>query len=155
MTEEKLVEKLKEKGLTVSTAESCTGGMVAMMITSVSGASEVFKYGAVTYANETKQKVLSVSGDTLGALGAVSAETALQMAQGVRKTMGADIGVSVTGVAGPSMSEGKPVGLVYVGVSSDRISHVSENHFSGNREEIRRQAAEKALCLALEAADEA
>lgn len=155
MTEEKLVEKLKEKGLTVSTAESCTGGMVAMMITSVSGASEVFKYGAVTYANETKQKVLSVSGDTLGALGAVSAETALQMAQGVRKTMGADIGVSVTGVAGPSMSEGKPVGLVYIGVSSDRMSHVSENRFSGNREEIRRQAAEKALCLALEAADEA
>ena len=152
MTASRLVEILKEKKLTVSTAESCTGGMVAQLITSVSGASEVFKYGAVTYANETKEKVLGVKAGTLSEYGAVSHETAREMAEGVRETMDADIGVSVTGLAGPSPAEGKEVGLVYIGISSDFGTFSIENHFSGSRDDIRRASADKAISLAFEEA---
>lgn len=155
-TEEfKLIELLLKKGLTVSTAESCTGGMVAARLTSVSGASGAFPFGAVTYCNEAKNKVLGVSGKTLDAFGAVSAETAKEMAENVRKIMGTDIGISVTGVAGPNSSEGKPIGLVYTAVSGEAYSAVAENHFSGDRESIRKQAADTVLQMALRAAEEA
>ena len=147
-----LIETLLSKNATVATAESCTGGMVAARLTSVSGASGAFKYGAVTYCNEAKNAVLSVSAKTLGEHGAISAETAKEMAQGVRKIMGAEIGVSVTGNAGPGAAENKPVGLVFVGVSSDAYSAVLENHFEGDRLAVREQAADAALELALAAA---
>lgn len=147
-----LVAALRAAGATVSTAESCTGGLVAARITSVSGASEAFKYGAVTYCNEAKNKILGVKKETLDSFGAVSAETAAEMAAGVRKIMNAEIGVSVTGLAGPNGGEGKPVGLVYVAVNSDNYSEVTENHFSGDRISVRNQAADKALELALRAA---
>lgn len=147
-----LVAALRAAGASVSTAESCTGGLVAARITSVSGASEAFKYGTVTYCNEAKNKILGVKKETLDSFGAVSAETAAEMAAGVRKIMNAEIGVSVTGLAGPNGGEGKPVGLVYVAVNSDNYSEVTENHFSGDRISVRNQAADKALELALRAA---
>ena len=147
-----LVAALRAAGASVSTAESCTGGLVAARITSVSGASEAVKYGAVTYCNEAKNKILGVKKETLDSFGAVSAETAAEMAAGVRKIMNAEIGVSVTGLAGPNGGEGKPVGLVYVAVNSDNYSEVTENHFSGDRISVRNQAADKALELALRAA---
>ena len=147
-----LVATLRAAGATVSTAESCTGGLVAARITSVSGASEAFKYGAVTYCNEAKNKILGVEKETLETLGAVSAKTAAEMAAEVRKIMNAEIGVSVTGLAGPNGGEGKPVGLVFVAVNSDKYSEVTENHFSGDRISVRNQAADKALQLALMAA---
>lgn len=147
-----LVAALRAAGASVSTAESCTGGLVAARITSVSGASEAFKYGAVTYCNEAKNKILGVEKETLDSFGAVSAETAAEMAAGVRKIMNAEIGVSVTGLAGPNGGEGKPVGLVFVAVNSDNYSEVTENHFSGDRISVRNQAADKALELALRAA---
>ena len=147
-----LVAMLRAAGATISTAESCTGGLVAARITGVSGASEAFKYGAVTYCNDAKNKILGVQKETLDSYGAVSAETAAEMAAGVRKIMNAEIGVSVTGLAGPNSGEGKPVGLVYVAVNSDKYSEVAENHFSGDRNSVRNQSADKALELALAAA---
>ena len=148
-----LIKMLLDKKATVATAESCTGGMVAARLTSVSGASGAFKYGAVTYCNEAKNVLLGVSTETLDEHGAISAETAKEMAEGIRKVMGADIGISVTGNAGPGAAEEKPVGLVFVGVSSENFSAVLENHFEGDRVSVREQAADSALALALSAAE--
>lgn len=148
-----LIKMLLDKKATVATAESCTGGMVAARLTSVSGASGAFKYGGVTYCNEAKHVLLGVSTETLDEHGAISAETAKEMSEGIRKVMNADIGISVTGNAGPGAAENKPVGLVFIGVSSDNYSAVLENHFEGDRCSIREQAADKALSLALSAAE--
>ena len=148
-----LIKMLLDKKATVATAESCTGGMVAARLTSVSGASGAFKYGAVTYCNEAKNIMLGVSTETLDEHGAISAETAKEMAEGIRKVMNADIGVSVTGNAGPCAAEEKPVGLVYIGVSSENYSAVLKNHFEGDRVSVREQAADSALLLALSAAE--
>lgn len=148
-----LIRMLLDKKATVATAESCTGGMVAARLTSVSGASGAFKYGAVTYCNEAKNILLGVSTETLDEHGAISAETAKEMAEGIRKVMGADIGVSVTGNAGPGAAEEKPVGLVFVGVSSEKYSAVLENRFEGDRVSVREQAADAALLLALSTAE--
>lgn len=116
--EEAVIEKLKEKHIKVATAESCTGGLIAKRITDVPGASEVFDCGIISYANEIKHRVLSVSEDDLNKYGAVSEPVARQMAQGALKVSGADIAVSVTGIAGPdSDSTNKPVGLVYIGLA--------------------------------------
>lgn len=148
-----LIKTLLDKNATIATAESCTGGMVAARLTSVSGASGAFKYGAVTYSNEAKHTAIGVSTETLDEHGAISAETAMEMAKGVRKLLNADIGVSVTGNAGPGAAENKPVGLVYIGISSDGYSAVLENHFSGDRISVREQAADAAISLALSAAE--
>ena len=116
--EEAVIEKLKEKQMKVATAESCTGGLIAKRITDVPGASEVFDCGIISYANEIKHRVLGVSEDDLKKYGAVSEPVARQMAQGALKVSGADIAVSVTGIAGPdSDSTNKPVGLVYIGLA--------------------------------------
>lgn len=116
--EEAVIEKLKEKNMKVATAESCTGGLIAKRITDVPGASEVFDCGIISYANEIKHRVLGVSEDDLNKYGAVSEPVARQMAQGALKVSGADIAVSVTGIAGPdSDSTNKPVGLVYIGLA--------------------------------------
>ena len=114
-----VVEKLKEKHMTVAFAESCTGGLISKRITDVPGASEVFGFGFCTYANEAKMKILGVKEETLAAHGAVSEETASEMAQGALKVSGADIAVAVTGIAGPGGgTPEKPVGLVYMGVAT-------------------------------------
>lgn len=116
--EEAVIEKLKEKHMKVATAESCTGGLIAKRITDVPGASEVFDCGIISYANEIKHRVLGVSEADLNKYGAVSEPVARQMAQGALKVSGADIAVSVTGIAGPdSDSTNKPVGLVYIGLA--------------------------------------
>lgn len=116
--EEAVVERLKSRNLKVATAESCTGGLIAKRITDISGSSQIFECGIVSYANEIKHKVLGVSADDLERYGAVSEPVAKQMAQGALRVSGADIAVSVTGIAGPeSDSTNKPVGLIYIGLA--------------------------------------
>lgn len=125
--EEAVVGMLKEHHLKVATAESCTGGLIAKRITDVPGASEVFECGIISYANGIKHKVLGVNEDDLNKYGAVSEPVAKQMAQGALKVSGADIAVSVTGIAGPdSDSTGKPVGLVYIGLADKENVWVRE-----------------------------
>ena len=115
--EQVVVQTLRDKGLHVATAESCTAGLIAKRLTDIPGASAVFDCGVVTYSNECKQKLIGVSEDTLRQHGAVSAETAEEMACGVLRLSGADIAVAVTGVAGPGCSERKPAGLIFLGVA--------------------------------------
>lgn len=114
---EKIVVLLKEAGLTVSSAESCTGGLISAAITSVAGASEVFELGITSYSSQKKIDVLGVKKETVSTYGAISRQTAREMASRVRKLAGADIGVSVTGVAGPDPSEGKAPGTVYIAIA--------------------------------------
>ncbi len=130
--QEVVVEKLIDKKLKVATAESCTGGLVSERITRVSGASGVFDCGICSYSNGIKHKVLGVSKETLAVLGAVSAETAIQMAEGVKKLSGADIGISTTGIAGPlGGTPEKPVGLVYVGVCTENKAYSLKLNLGG------------------------
>lgn len=147
-----LVAVLAEKGLTVSCAESCTGGLVAKRITDVAGASSVFVGGVVTYTNEMKERLLGVKHETLLKHTAVSEQVAAQMAEGVRERLGTDIGISTTGYAGPGGGDEKnPIGTVYVGISSEKGTSVTRFAFSGmrSREYIRTLAAGRALLLAL------
>ncbi len=150
------VRLLKQKGLKAATAESCTGGLVSERITQVSGASKVFECGICTYSNQMKASILGVKCETLQKYGAISKETAAEMAAGIRRVSGADIGVSVTGNAGPSASEGKDVGLVYVGVSSEPLSEVLELHIRRTdddaREYIRYIASSNAIYEIIKAA---
>ena len=141
------VALLKEKGLTVATAESCTGGLIAAAITDVAGASRVFGTGVVSYSCDCKQHLLGVSAETLAAEGAVCAATAAQMAQGVRRLSTASIGVSVTGEAGPVAAEEHPVGTVFIALADADGTVVEEHHFDGDRAAIRRQAAVAVLSL--------
>lgn len=146
---EHLVRLLAEKHKTVATAESCTGGMIGQSITSVPGASEVYGFGFITYANEAKEKLLGVRHETLRSYGAVSPETAREMAEGARKVSGADIAVAVTGIAGPGGgTPEKPVGLVYVGIAADSGTWAEKLCLSGSRDEIRKQTVLAALELA-------
>lgn len=145
--EEAVVKLLRKEDLTVCTAESCTGGLVAGKLVNVSGASEVFHQGYVTYSNRAKRKLLEVDKTTLKKHGAVSKQTAREMALGAALTSGADIGLSITGVAGPNTDEDKPVGLVYIGCCHGDRVFVEEYHFKGNRQKIRMQAVTKALDL--------
>lgn len=151
------VHALKTNGLHVAVAESCTGGYVAKRLTDVSGASEVFECGVVTYSNRMKHHLLGVSQQTLDTFGAVSEETAREMAAGVRRLSGAEIGISVTGNAGPEPSEGKEVGLVYIGVDSLEMSRVFmlqvNRRDQDARETIRYLASSHALSLILKAVD--
>lgn len=118
--EERVVELLKKYSLTLATAESCTAGYIPKRITDIPGASSVFGFGAITYSNEMKEKVLGVRRETLLAHGAVSEETATEMAAGIRRVSGADIGISVTGIAGPgSDGTNKPVGLCYIAIDTE------------------------------------
>lgn len=143
--QETVAKILIDKKVTIAVAESCTGGLVAAKLIEYPGISEVLLEGAVTYSNEAKKRRLGVKEETLSAYGAVSAETAAEMAKGIAMTSGADIGVSTTGVAGPGPSEGKPEGLVYVGVYMGGKSYVKELHLAGKRNVIRERAAYSAL----------
>ena len=148
MIEQELVSLLKDKQLVITTAESCTGGMIASRIVSVPGASAVFKEGYITYSDEVKSRVLGVKKSTLEQYFAVSAETAGEMAEGAAKIANADIAISVTGVAGPDKEDGKPVGLVYIGCSYKGRISVREYNFTGERADIRNAATDEALKFA-------
>ena len=149
-TAENVVQLLVEKNKTVSFAESCTGGMISSAVTGVSGASAVFGFGFVTYANEAKMKLLG----TLKAVGAVSEETACQMAEGARRASGSDLAAAVTGIAGPTGgTPEKPVGTVWIGISSKNGTYAKKFLFDGGefavlydkRTAVRTQTAYTAL----------
>ncbi len=147
-TEQIVLELARELGLTLATAESCTGGLVGARLTDVPGASDVFRGAVVAYANAVKESALGVSAETLAEHGAVSAECALEMAQGTRRALSADIAVSVTGIAGPDGgSAEKPVGLVFFCAASGEKTLAKEIRFSGDRDQIRRYATVAALHL--------
>lgn len=149
MNIDSIISTLTAGGYSVATAESCTGGMIASTIVDVPGASDCFNEGYVTYSNEAKMKNLGVKDSTLMAHGAVSYETAMEMAKGVRKKAKADFGVSSTGIAGPGGgSPKKPVGLVYIGCAyGDDECIVKELHLKGDRTTVRTSATKEALEL--------
>jgi nicotinamide-nucleotide amidase len=146
--EDVVVKLLINHKLTLSTAESCTGGLIAGRIVNVSGASEVFNEGVITYSNEAKEKYLSVRGETLKNFGAVSYETAKEMAEGAKQNLHSDVSLAVTGIAGPlGGTTEKPVGLVYIScMVHDKVT-VKEFHFNGNRQKIRENTVICALDL--------
>ena len=146
--EEAVIDLLKEKDLKLSLAESLTGGMIAQRIVNVSGASEVFGYGFVTYSNKAKHKCLGVKKSTLKEQGAVSAKCAREMAKGACKASGADISISVTGLAGPGGgTKETPVGTVFMGCCYEGRTIAKEFHFTGNRMRIREQTTAHALAM--------
>jgi PncC family amidohydrolase len=146
-TLEELVGRLlTERKLTVALGESCTGGLVGHRLTNVAGSSTYFLGDIVAYSYEAKERLLSVAHNTLYEHGAVSAETAAEMARGARKALGADVGVSVTGIAGPGGGmPGKPVGLVYIALSARDTERVERFVWDGDREANKAQSAEAAL----------
>lgn len=150
---ENLVKFLLENKLKITSAESCTGGLFSAGITAVSGSSECFDGSFVTYSNEQKTRLLGVNTKTLENFGAVSFNTALEMAKGVRKSFGADIGIGITGIAGPTGgTKEKPVGLVYIAVSFEGGTIAHKCNFKGTRDEVRRAAVDFAKNLALSSA---
>lgn len=156
LPEEKLGEVFRAKGLTLSAAESCTGGRVGDKITNVAGSSDYFRGSAVTYSNEAKIAILGVKKETLEAHGAVSEQVAMEMAMGCRKTFGSDVAVSTTGIAGPTGgSDEKPVGLVWFGVSDGKTTKAIKKNFPGNRESVKFAATYFAIELLLEIIDSA
>ena len=142
-----VVALLKKYGLTVTTAESCTGGMLAARLINVPGVSEVFKEGFITYSNKAKRKQLDVNKGTLKKYGAVSEQTAREMAMGGVFATTADVCVAITGVAGPDSDGEKPVGLVYIACYMNEKVWVEHYNFRGDRGKIREQSVVKALDL--------
>lgn len=135
---QRVFEILKTNNLTLATAESCTGGMLGAVLTSIPGISEYYGYGFVTYSNDAKQRLIGVKKETLEKHGAVSPETAMEMAEGTLNVSGADLAVSVTGIAGPGGGTPlKPVGLVYVGYAGLQKRKFVKLNLSGDRENIR------------------
>ncbi len=135
---DEVIAYLIENKITVATAESCTAGLISATIGNFSGVSSIFSEGFVTYSNEAKAKNLGVSPDTLKMYGAVSEQTAREMAEGVCKVTGARLGLSATGIAGPTGgTDEKPVGLVYIGVCLDGVTTVIRNVFCGDRTSVR------------------
>ncbi len=150
--EERVIAAAVQRGLTVGTAESCTGGLIAATLTDVPGASAALAGGIVSYANEVKRDRLGVDAGVLARMGAVSEEVACQMAQGARRELSVDVAVSVTGIAGPGGAvPGKPVGTVWIGVSSLAGTHACLHHFDGDRSAVRAQTVTAALALMLDA----
>lgn len=144
---EELSLLLTQKNMRLVTAESCTGGMIAAAMTDRSGSSAVFERGYVTYSNEAKIEELGVKSETIETHGAVSEQTAAEMAEGALKHSHADIALSVTGIAGPNGgTPEKPVGLVYIGIAlQNKTPHVVKNNFDGDRTTIRQATVEKSL----------
>ena len=144
-------QMLCAKGYTISCAESCTGGLLTSTLTDVPGSAAYVMGSVVSYSNDVKSRILHVAEETLAAHGAVSPETARAMAEGVRNLMQTDVGVGITGIAGPGGgSPEKPVGLVYIAVSTLGKTSVEKNVFSGVRAEIKRAAVNKALAMVQE-----
>ena len=143
--------RLLAAGLTIGLAESCTGGLVAKLLTDLPGSSVYFRGGIVSYGNEVKEHQLGVPASLLAAHGAVSREVALAMAEGARTALGTDLGVSVTGISGPDADgTDKPVGLTYLGIAAAGFTRVVEQRWEGDRWDNRRSSAEAALQLAID-----
>jgi PncC family amidohydrolase len=143
-------EVLRARGLTIATAESCTGGLVGHLITNVSGSSDYYVGGVAAYANEVKEQLLQVARSTLEEQGAVSAECAEEMAQGVRRLLQTDIGIATTGIAGPTGgTPEKPVGLVYIALATKDYVYYEKHVFHRDRVGNKREAADTALDMLL------
>ncbi len=141
-----MVDQLTRRGERVALAESCTGGLVAEMLTGVPGASNVFDLGVVAYANETKQSVVGVASDLLATHGAVSGPVARALAEGIRRVGGATWGIGITGIAGPSGgTPEKPVGTVYVALAGPSGTEVVHRVWRGDRDRVRKTTAYEAL----------
>lgn len=152
--EYQVAEVFSQTGYTISVAESCTGGLLAGRLTEVSGSSKFFLGGVVSYANEVKENLLDVSADTLLTFGAVSEQTALEMAQGVRNLLHTDVAISITGVAGPTGgTPEKPVGLVWIGLSDRQGTQAVRCLWAGDRVENRRLSVDQALQMLLDWAE--
>ncbi|PCJ25936.1 MAG: hypothetical protein COA94_05615 [Rickettsiales bacterium] len=148
-----IVEKIKtaaQKGVTISAAESCTGGMLAAYLTAISGSSKYFHGGIVSYSNSAKINLLSVNVGTLEKFGAVSEETAREMATGARKVLASDLAISITGIAGDTGgTRDKPIGMVCFAIANNEGVQSYTHHFTGDRTEVRQQACKIALELLL------
>ncbi len=146
-----LGDKLTAAGLTLSLAESCTGGLLAKLVTDLPGSSAYFRGGIVAYSNDVKSGQLGIPLDLLARHGAVSSQVALAMAEGVRTVLGTDVAVSVTGISGPEADgTDKPVGLTYIGIAGPGLGRVTEHRWEGDRWDNRRSSAEAALQLAID-----
>lgn len=145
-----LLALMDDQGLTLATAESCTGGLIAAALTAIAGSSSVVMAGFVTYSNDAKQKMVGVRSDSLATHGAVSAEVAREMAEGARDCAGVSLALSCTGIAGPGgATSGKPVGLVFIGCARDGAPTLVERHvFPGDRAAVRAATVAAALDLA-------
>ncbi len=149
-TDEKVAKILRDSGLTLSVAESCSGGLIAKRITDIPGSSGYFLLGAVTYSNYSKERVLGVPAGLIEKYGAVSSEVALAMAEGVRRVSGSDIAIATTGIAGPDGgTPEKPVGTVFIAIDSPDGGITFLHRFEGDRNTIREVTAEAALTLLL------
>ena len=144
--EQEVGNLLRRKRLTLGIVESATGGLISHLITNVPGSSDYYKGSVTAYSNEVKIKVVGVKEDTINKYGAVSYQVAEEMAQGGRKILAADICLADTGIAGPSgATPGKPVGLIYIGLSHQTGTYSQKHHFQGSREQNKRRAAEATL----------
>lgn len=143
----KVVQDLRDKNITLGCAESCTGGLLSSYLTLHSGVSEIFLGSIISYSNAVKEKLLNVKAETFKKFGAVSLETAMQMAEGCVKQLESKVAVSITGIAGPSGgSAQKPVGTVFIAVAGlNRETNVFEHHFDGNRKQVQLQACGEAV----------
>lgn len=149
--EKRVGDVLRKNKLRIAIAESCTGGLISHRITNIPGSSDYFDRGIIVYSNSSKTQLLGVPKLILESFGAVSSETARAMAEGIKKNANCDIGLAVTGIAGPGGSTPtKPVGLVYIGLSSKKSTVVKEFRFSGKRHEIKEQASFEALNMVLD-----
>jgi PncC family amidohydrolase len=146
--EDTVGELLKKKGLSISIAESCTGGLLGYLITNVPGSSKYFKGGIVAYSDQLKEKFLYIPKESIEKFGSVSPEVAKSMAEEIRKNGEADLGLAITGIAGPGGgSKMKPAGLVYIALATPDVTEWQSFHFSGDRKSIRSQSARKALYI--------
>ncbi len=146
--EERVVSLLLQRGITITTTESCTGGLIAGRLINVPGISEVYKEGYITYSDEAKEKLLHVSHGTLKTYGAVSSQTASEMAEGAARAAGTQAALASTGIAGPGGgTPDKPVGLVYIAGYVRGVTVTEEHLFAGSRTQIRNMAVEAALSL--------
>ena len=146
-----LVDKATSRNIIITSAESCTGGLLASYITSIPGSSLVFDRGYITYSYESKTEVLGVKQSDIQKFGAVSPEVALAMVKGACANSNAQLGVGITGIAGPTgATETKPIGLVYIATCFNGELRVTENYFKGDRNQVRRSAAEKGLQMLLD-----
>lgn len=146
-----LFERLAARNWKITTAESCTGGLIGWALTEQAGASQYYECGYVTYSNESKTKMLGVAPELIETYGAVSHDVAKAMAEGALAKSGADIAISATGIAGPDPSEGgKPAGLVFIAVATAQNTYVFEHHFSGDRSLNRKNTVSSALIHALQ-----
>lgn len=148
--EKRLGDALRGNKLSIAVAESCTGGLISHRLTNIPGSSDYFDRGVIVYSNTSKTQLLGVPKLIIESFGAVSNETAKAMAEGIKNISRSDLGLAVTGIAGPGgASPNKPVGLVYIGLASSKPTIVKEFKFEGSRDEIKEQASEEALNMVL------